>query len=392
MVGAYFSEQGTPIQQAVGSYFKGGHAPTVTAFNSGVFGRRKPGPPRGHLMAFQDGSLGAYFEGSPPAAAAFREGSLGRQLDENYPGPLMAHQDGSLGSLGLPLFVDGRLVEEPITITHGQPSQPGATIGPGDDGGVLGPGAAEGGAMYPEVQPGPLTAFRSGILGAPEYIEQMPGNLTAYREGVVGNPIYDRPAGVGAFGAVGTAGTIDLSNPAVVKEVKMAMAMGVPGVALSDEGSAYYNELFYADPLWGPKATELFAAWLDMFAGLTLPADTPAVPRSELAVEVVGGMYPTARGLLTIIGMGVGSPGQPGNPAWFEANFPNLKAFMDAALQVEMDTSALKVLPPFFSEGERVRAEEGIKMSTVALVGLGVVGVLGAAIVLGTRRKKRSAT
>jgi hypothetical protein len=401
MPGAYFSDQGTPIQQGVGDYFER-KPPVATAFKSGVFGRQLPGDYPGKLMSFRDGSLGEYFGNRPPVATAFKSGVFGRQLDENQPGPLMAFRDGSLGSLGLPLFIDGQLMEDPVAITHGQPPGSGGVLGPGagpgggavSDGGTLGPGAGEGGAVGPEVQPGPLTAYQSGILGEPPYPELMPGPLTAYREGVLGRPAYARAPGfawpTAGLGVVADPKTIDLRDAATVAQVKQAIAMAVPGVALTQEGSTYYDELFYESPLWGAKASELFAAWLDMFAELDQPAGQPEIPRAELAVDVPGGIYPTARGLVTLVMMGVGSPGMPGNPEWFATNFPKLKMFVEAAIAVGMDMTQLSVVPPFFSEGERVREAKGIKMSTVALVGLGVVGVLGAAVVIGTRRKRRT--
>ena len=359
MTGAYFSDQGTPIQQGAGSYFD----------------RR------------------------PPVAEAFKSGVFGRGLDENYPGPLRSHQDGSLGSLGLPLFVNGNEIIEPVSIAHGaRPATDGGTLGTGggqssvvSDGGTLGAGASQNGAAMPEQMPGSLIAYREGILGQPQYSRDMPGPLQAMYGGTVGAPPYAEAPRftwpTAGLGAAPDPQVLDLSAPAVVKEMKAALAIATPAVAMTEEGLNYFTEDFYQSPYWGPKASELFAAWLDQFEE-TAAAAQQAASRSGLSVDVPGGLYPTPQGAITVAMMGVGSPGTPGNPEYFRSNFPALSAFVLAGVATEMDLSDFVVVPPFFSESERLRETKGVKMSTIALVGLGVVGALGAAVVIGTRRRK----
>ena len=74
---AYYSDQGSTIMQGVGAYFGGAIAPRPSAFKDGSFGRRVDNPP-GALMAFQDGSLGAFFDADDAATPrSFQDGSLG---------------------------------------------------------------------------------------------------------------------------------------------------------------------------------------------------------------------------------------------------------------------------------------------------------------------------
>ena len=159
---AFFSNQGIAFPQAVGTIFGPGKIPQgqPRAFHEGSLGFM---PRLGGLRADQEGSLGsmmrAYRNGSlgdtdcpecPPCPGAedpmsySSESGSDRFLAKNTPhayhdgifmapeqtdGTLQAEQNGSLsgGGLGLPLYVNGRLVEDPITIHHGYLSGMGAT-------------------------------------------------------------------------------------------------------------------------------------------------------------------------------------------------------------------------------------------------------------------------
>jgi hypothetical protein len=334
---SYFSPQGAPIAEAVGEYF-----------------------------------------GRPPVAMAFKDGVFGRQLDENTPGPLTAHRDGSLGG---PLYINGELVPQPVIIRH---SGGGEEL---EGGGILGAGAEPTSEPYgPELAPGPIDAYRDGILGAPPYAVPMPGATRAYREGIIGAPPYHEPAAfslpVSGLGA--TAATVlDLTDPAVVKELKLAIAWSW-GEPLSEVGQQTWDAAFYDDPIWGAKATQLLNGWVDFI--LAHPNTAAGTTRQLLVLDTAKGAYPSPVGINAIILTGVGAPVAVN--VNFERDFPHLFAWRTALLGGAA-ASDFELLPPYFSEAERLAGASGVSMSTVALVGLGAVGLIGAAVVFGRRRKSR---
>jgi len=445
MLSAYFSDEGAPIQQGAGDYFDE-TPPWAGSYRDGSLGqlpytykpatstaqaaqdawrapgaicespsgpvlcatgqpvatrRRRPGPPRQRMAG-----TGDYFDQVPPWAGAYKDGSFGirAQLDENYPGPLQSFQDGSMGGLGTlggPLFVNGEEMTGRTSILHdaGAGGNLGPGGGPGEgtvgDGGSLGPGAAETSqAAYLESASKPIQAYGDGVVGAPHYQETMPGGLVAYREGTLGRPGYFAPPefnyGMTGLGAVASEVTLDLRDPAVVKEVRAAMVMtGVNPDML--QNSQDYVALI-EDPLWGPQTTELFLTWLDWYKTQVLQQGTSPVPDAELAITGSGGTYPSAKGIMSLVATGVGSPGYPGNPQGFQTGYPKLSAFTTAILALGSDYSQVAVVQPYFTERDVVQGEGGgMKVSTMALIGLGIVAVVGGAVVFATRRKKRAA-
>lgn len=417
MFGAYFSDQGASINESVGDFFE--TPPVAMAYRDGSLGAefQTPPPPvrvpspRGRRVwidrrgrdrrAYRSApvrGVGEFFD-VPPVAMAFKDGVFGyrSQLDESYPGPLVAHADGSLGAFGLPLFIDGTEVDQPVTIVHGgRPTADGGVLGTGardagvSDGGTLGAGGAEVPGS-PELQPEPLISYRDGILGHPDFIEQMPGRLQAYGDGVVGNPRYERPAwnwgALSGLGSVGDPHVLDLRDAATVREVKYALGFAMADVTLSQEGQAVYTPQFFDEPVWSILAAELFTQWVARYTSQVGAGVTPQM----LAVNGTGGMYPTPMAVQTMVAMGVGSPGQPGNPVWFQTNFPVLAQFSQAVVAAGSDLSQFTVVGPYFSQHERREGESGTKFSTLALVGLGAIGAIGAALVVTTvlKRKKR---
>lgn len=151
---AFFSQQGLPFSQAVGFVPQLG---PLRACNDGVLGADCPDCPpcsssssenneTGLSLSSQDEEAASSFftdrprawhdgifsspEGSEGSLHAFHDGSLGG-------GTLTAFRNGSLGgsltafhngSLGLPLYVNGRLVTDPITIHHGRLNGLGAAL------------------------------------------------------------------------------------------------------------------------------------------------------------------------------------------------------------------------------------------------------------------------
>jgi hypothetical protein len=357
-------------------------------------------------MAFKDGVFGQQLDETMPGPlAAHRDGSLGqlrrrtrgtRGVGEYFPGAgapvAQAYKDGSLGSLG-DMYVNGQRVDSPITITESNSLGPGGQNGGADvtDGGTLGPGASQlPGASGFEEDPGLLNAWQDGVLGNPPYSESMPGPLRAQNQGIVGDPPYDHAPGyvwptvpVSGLGVVGgtSPAQLDLKDPATVREVKMTLAY-LWGEALSQDNQRIWDQEFYESAIWGPKASDLTDRWAQMV--LSHPDTGPEATRGTLVVETPRGTYPTLGGMMWCALM-LEAASQMDNPLDFQGGFPILYAWLQT---IKGDPEAATLVPPYFSESDRVAAANGIKMSTVALVGLGAVGLIGAAIVLGGRKKK----
>lgn len=290
-IGAYFSSSGAPIRQGaagIGSFFSGEVPP---------------------VHAFREGSLGEYFGGDNAAEAAppvfaFQDGVLGGPRGSSD-GPLRAYKDGSLG---LPLYIDGRLVTQPVTIHHGP--------------------------MSGALPQGPLRAWRNGVLGAAD-----PATKVA-----------------------------NLQDPDTLKEVKGVMALAAPGVALADKsvtgsdktGAAYFDEVFYSSPIWGQKSNEL---WSAVSANILKLPESP-YKESDVTREKGGNVFPTPAGLFAAIGLAF--PPTGGFPPAFQNQFPNLYYWATNVIAAGGKLGDFKVTEPFFSESERVK---GKGMSFASITG-----------------------
>lgn len=286
----------------------------------------------GKLRAYKDGSLGCarprgaageYFSGAGGGGVlqAYQDGSLGD------PGMLRAFQDGSLGG---PLFLEDesgvRQLETPVTITH-------APMGEY----FTGPGGG-----------GPLSPYRNGVLGAVE----------------MGGP------------------TLDLNNPAVMKELKIAMGAVIAG-------TSYINEFpleFYEDPSWGSEGTKLATYWWGAAVNITVLA-LATTKGAALSSEEVGQVtdqigkglveparYPNALGVVNVVSL-AGAAGVPVPPD----KIPLLTAFATAAKAAAGPDGAPRgdVIPP---------GGGGFLKSNAAAFGLAAVALVGIALVF---RKKR---
>jgi hypothetical protein len=284
------------------------------------------GAPPPVVMAFQDG----VFSGG--------RGDIWTSEETTDLSPVDAYQDGSLGvyeqasaGIGMPLYVDGNAVDAPMTIYHG-PAGVGQTLSD-------------------------LRRIDRPWL--------MPRGGVDRRRSVL--------RGLGQA----TQKVLDLSDPATIKETKTALAFAMPDLALTGDGQAIYTEAWYASPVWDGAASELMASFVKKVMD-----KTPSYKETDLAVTTDKGSYPTAVGVIAILSFGVGSPGYGTDPAYFPKNFPILHAFQ---LAVGADATSAEVKPPFFTEGEKVKGKEGMKVSTMAFIGLGAVAAIGAYFVL---RKK----
>lgn len=309
--------------------------------------------------------LGSYFDytGAPIKVGAaglgdlervqsWHDGVLGSQfVPVDYGdgmGPVASFRDGSLGEyeqasagIGYPLYVDGQPVDRPVVIRHA-----------------------------------PAGYGCSGCGGAD------PSGIGAYMAAMAGSPTV-----------------LDLTDPATLREVRMATAMIVPELALVDKsvdprptvGPGYFDDKFYESPIWTQKDVELWAAADDKIRKLT--GNTYAT--GTLSLEKGAAVYPSPLGAAVAASLGVGSPGSP-MFADFSKNFPVLHAFLTAAVAAQMNMSGFSCVPPYTSDSERVRGGDsggsfaGLSGSALAIGGLVIAGAIAAWYM--SRRKRVAAT
>jgi len=337
---SYYSGTGMKIRQGaagVGRYFQG-LPPQVRA--DGIF----------------QGGVGEYFDAGPgvdpPAAMAFQDGVLGGSRGDIWtdqvgtdPGPLMSFHDGSLGAcqgcgvgasyeqaaagIGYPLFIDGKAVESPTNIYHG-------------------PVAPVGALRY-----GPLRAYREGSLGAAD------------------------------------PHVVDLTDPDTMKEVKGAVGLFVPELTMAQPttenpnvGADYFSADFYADPVWGPKAEELWAGAVDKLLQNPNYKGTPV----SATIATKGGEYPSASGLAAALLYGVASPGYGNDPEYFAKTFPILHAFV-SAMGTAGSASGFSVKEPYFTAAERVKGKSLFAGVSTGMLVAGAVVTGGIAYLLFRKRK-----
>lgn len=301
-----------------------------------------------------------------------------------------AHIQQGAGALGMPLWLNGQEVTGRAVLVHGDSpgGADGGVIGAGTDGGALGPGAAS--ALIED--PGKaVTPWGDGVLGVPSTSIDAAAPLQSSGDGSIGTPAGESSPTFLSVGAVmDNRYRLDLTNPATVKEVKTALAFAFPP-ALTDPA---LDQAFYADDLWDARATKLTADWVKFFVQNWGGGRDSTLLEAQLVATESGGRYPTPMGIASALSVGVGLPSQDRPIEWFNTNFPILSAFQREIPAVGGDYSKFVVVRPYFNAAERASGGTsggGMKMSTVALIGLAGVGAIGAALVIGHSRKKRMA-
>lgn len=299
--------------------------------------------------------LGEYFDAAqgaaPPAPVqAFQDGVFGGGSADVWmsdvgddPGPLRSYHDGSLGAchgcgmgaydqaaagLGMPLWIDGKPVDQPVTIMHA-----------------------------PSPMGGSLHAYRDGSLG--EYFGGGGVPWTgAYRDG--------------SLGAVGDSSTLNMTDAATLKEVKSALGLAMPEVSMAS-GSPY-DQAYYESPLWEPSAGDLWSKFTEMAAKVSKGAYTAESLTNSGKVP-----YPNAVGIGALLALGVGSPGYGTDPTYFPKNFPILAAYQKAMIAAG-SPKGFTVSAPFFTVQEKVSGKSmfaGVSKTSLIL-GLGAVAAVGA--------------
>jgi len=304
----------------------------------------------------------AYYSGGVPITeavgqfdgelASFADGILGgKPRDPKMPGPDGAYRDGVLGRTPVRLWSARSAARRASLLRNAQRG-----VGQFDE----------------------LAAYADGVVGNPPW----PGGdglLAAYRDGSLGEYFQ----GVGEYmlaGLGGGAETLALTAPGALREVKAAMALMAPGVALSQQGQQTYTAGWYDSGIWDEAAAQLwFQAASQIAAATSIDPATLTVMTDDPTR-----IYPNAAGINAMLAV-LTSSSAYGAP-YVETNFPVMLAFVKA--------DGATVMPPFYSIEDKVRGESSgapamAGMSQLTMYGVGAAVAAGVVLML-SRRKRRS--
>lgn len=171
---------------------------------------------------------------------------------------------------------------------------------------------------------------------------------------------------------------LDLKNPAAVIELKTAMAMApyMLPLVFGQDAEPDFDEGFFKDPIWGMKATKFGRLWIEQFKKAS-----PGIPNAD-AMLVSPHLFPASVGaLMSLVSLGYRQP--VANPIDF-SNFPILTAYFDAT---GGDPSKGSVVAPFFSVEEQQGGVPTVQASTIAMIGLGLVGIVALGLVFSGKKR-----
>lgn len=320
--------------ESMGAYFGS------TKIVQGAAGLGQDGP----LMAHTDGVFG----GRSPS-------------DPSMPGPLTSYHDGSLGDS------EGQLLAYADGTVGGAPPEfqmPGQLHSYHDgslgwyDQGAQGIGASD--------EMDPTSVWHDGVLG--NRGSGMPGfgPLQSYHDGSLG--AYARAIGAAAENV------LDLGDPNVMKEMKSALAFMAPEQTLTPDGQKTFTPDWYTNGIWDPASSQIWQY---------IVSKTPAFSGKDVSLTVGTQTYPNATGIGFVVGALAAPQSGTYGPEYVKKNLPALYAWFSAG--------GGTVLPPYLSLGDKTKGVRGapseVKMSTVAMYGLGAVALFGVALAF--MKKKR---
>jgi hypothetical protein len=201
---------------------------------------------------------------------------------------------------------------------------------------------------------GPLSSFADGILGGSPLDPSMPGPLNAYHDGSLG--AYARAIGAAAQNL------LDMGDPGVLKEVKSAMALMAPEVALTAAAQTLYTPEFYSSGIWEPEASILWQHVRDK-----------APSGSAFTADADSQVYPNAAGMGWMVGTLSAPQSGTYGPTYVKANLPALSAWYTAG--------GGTVRPPYLSLADKTKGVQGgtsmAGISPMVMYGLGAAALIG---------------
>lgn len=315
-------------------------------------------------------SLGAYFGSTRIVQGAgglgddylqaYADGVVGgREPNPEMPGPLTSYHDGSLGRM-----------------SH--------QYGGGDSGELAAWADGVVGGNAPDAVPGELFAYHDGSLGGEASPATIGDDISSYHDGVLGDrknfvvpgfgPLQSFHDGsLGAYAAaIGAAAenVLDLGDANVLKELKVAMSLIAPEQTLTMDGQKVYTPDWYTNGIWDPQASLLWQY---------IVSKTSAFKGKTVSVDLGAQTYPNATGIGFMVAALAAPQSGTYGPDYVKKNLPALYAWFTAG--------GGTVLAPYLSLTDKTKGARGapsseMKMSTVALYGLGAVALFGVALVL----------
>jgi hypothetical protein len=249
---------------------------------------------------------------------------------------------------------------------------------------------------------GQLLAFADGVVGGAPPVYQMPGELAAFHDGSLGqtedDPISvwhdgvlgNRSSGMPGFGpsaayqdgslgayarAIGAAAEnlLDLGDANVMKELKTALAFMAPEMTLTPDGQKIFTSDWYTNGIWDPASSQLWQY---------IVSKTPAFSGKDVSQAIDSQTYPNGAGIGFVVGALAAPQSGTYGPDYVKKNMPALYAWFTAG--------GGTVLAPFLSLTDKTQGVRGtssaVKMSTVAMYGLGAVALFGLALVFMKKR------
>jgi len=171
---------------------------------------------------------------------------------------------------------------------------------------------------------------------------------------------------------------LDLQDPEVIREVKGAMASApfmLPFVFGDDAERDFTGDFFQDNEVWGLRETKFARLWWDAYDRLS---------ENTAGLFVYPHLYPSSKGILEI--MGVLGYGVPKPPLVDFSNFPHLTAFVD---ELKGDSKRGSLVVPFVSDQDLEGSALPLKTGTIALVVIGLFGLVLSGFVFGGSTKKR---
>jgi len=156
----------------------------------------------------------------------------------------------------------------------------------------------------------------------------------------------------------------------------MAMAPFMLPFVFGQEAEPDFDEKFFQCDVWGVRSTKFAWLWLEEFQKYRGGGQRPGL-------FVQPHLYPSSAGVHVIMQvLGYGAPVQP---IVDFAHYPNLSAYMQAT---QGDPSKGSIVVPYVSSQDQ-QGGTVWKASTIAFMGVGLLGLFAIGIVFGAKKKRR---
>lgn len=173
---------------------------------------------------------------------------------------------------------------------------------------------------------------------------------------------------------------LDLKDPVAVRQMKTAMGMApfMMPIVFGDQADPDFSEAFFENPVWDARATKFARLWIEEYKK-AFP-DQPGA--DNFLVEPH--LFPSALGaLMSLVILGYKQPVQVSVDF---SQLDRLTAFFD---ETGGDPTKGAVRAPFFSRQAQQGGASKLQASTVAVAGLGLLGLVALGLAFGDKKRRR---